>query len=307
LVKNTIALLAYQKCVLLKCFTAPYFFSGSEINLIEFNGPQNSNVDFRSEAVMFIDEFKCIGTNEFKDEPPVSQSVFEFDVYEYVQDNFTCLSSNCGIIENYNFNDGFNNWETGVFGSASNVNFSIENKKAKISMGNGGDAKWQVRFKQEYFNTEIATTYRVSFNAYANFNKAINLLVGQKIADTYTGYTNRSVDLTTSETEFEYYFTNTEPSNSFSRIAFDCGGENTSDVYIDNVCIEAIECPGYVFLDDSLSSATYSAAQTLESRGQIKQQATVTFTSNTVVRLKDDFSVPQSATFKVRIEGCQNE
>jgi len=306
-VENTIALLAYQKCILIKCFTAPYFFTDSEIKLIEFNGPQNSNVDFRSEAVMFIDEFKCIGTNEFKDDPPVSQSVFEFDVYEYVQDNFTCLSSNCGIIENYNFNDDFNNWATGIFGNASNIFFTIDNEKAKISMENGGDARWNVRLKQEYFNTEIATTYRVSFNAYANFNRSVNLSVGQKIAGTYTGYTNRSVDLTTAETYYEYYFTSTEPSNSFSRITFDCGGENSSDVYVDNICVEAIECPSYVFLGDSISSATYSAAQTLESIGQVKQQTNVTFTSNTVIRLKEDFSVPQSATLKVRIENCQSD
>lgn len=304
---NTIALLAYQKCILIKCFTAPYFFNGSEIQFIEFDGPQNSNINFRSEAVMFTNEFNCIGTNEFKDNPPVSQGVFEFDVFDYVQSNFSCLSSNCGIIENYNFNDSFNNWETGIFGSASNVSFTIENDKANILMDNGGDAMWQVRLKQEYFNTDIATTYRISFYAYANFNRAINLLVGQKIDGIYTGYTNRSVDLTTAETYYEYNFTNTEPSNSFTRIAFDCGAENSSEVYIDNVCIEAIECPGYVFLDDSISSANYSAAQTLESRGQLKQQADVVLTSNSVVRLKEGFSVPLSASLQVKIEDCPGD
>lgn len=301
---RTIALLAYQKCVLVKCFEAPYFFTNSEIELIEFDGPYDNNTHFRSEAVAFTDEFNCIGTHEFKNDPPVTQGVFEFNVENFVQDNFTCLSLNCGLIKNYDFTDELNNWSGGFFGSASNVIFAADNDMANITMGNGGMAKWHVRLKQEYFNTEIATTYRISFNAYANFDRDISLSTGQKIDGNYTGYTYQNVALTTNNSFYEYYFTTTEPNNSFSRIAFDCGGENESNIYIDNVCLQPIVCPNYVFTEDSISSAIYKATEILESNGQVRQNADVTFQANQNVQLKESFSVPASATFSVRVGAC---
>ncbi len=301
---RTIALLAYQKCVLVKCFEAPYFFTNSEMQIIEFDGPYDVNTHFRSEAVAFTDEFNCIGTHEFKNDPPVTQGVFEFNTEEFVQNNFTCVSSTCGLIENYDFTDGLNNWSGDFFGSASNVNFVPENNAVKITIENGGTAKWQVRLKQEYFNTEIATTYRIAFNAYANFSRDINLLVGQKIDGDYTGYTFQNVALSTNNNNYEFYFTITEPSNSLSRITFDCGGENASNVYINNVCLQPITCSNYVFIEDSVSSAIYKATEILESQGQIKQYADVVFQANQTVQLKESFSVPASATFRVRINAC---
>lgn len=302
--KNTIALLAYQKCVLVKCFTAPYFFTNSEIELIEFDGPFDINTHFRSEAVLFLDEYKCVGTHEFKNDPAVTQGVFEFNIESYVQNNFTCLSNNCGLIENYSFSNGLDNWSGDFFESASNVTFTTENNEAKILMENGGTAAWHVRLKQQYFSTNIATTYRVSFSAYANANRIINLLVGQKINGLSTGYIYQKVALTSTKSNYQYYFTTTEPNNAFSRITFDCGGENSSEVYIDDVCVEPVLCPNYVFLEDSISSASYHAAETLESNGQVKQQATVTFSANNNVQLKHPFSVAASANFKVKIKGC---
>lgn len=301
---TTIALLAYQRCVLVKCFTAPYFFTGSEKTFIDFPGPQADNTNFRSEAVMFVDEFDCIGTNEFKVMPDVSQGVFSFNVSNTIANNFSCLNESCGLLNNYNFNDGLNDWTASINVNTVNANIVVEGHQAKITMDDGGDAKWKVRLKQEFFNSTVATTYRISFTAFANFNRDINILIGQKINNVYEGYIYQVVNLSTSESYYEYEFTTTEPSNSFTRITFDCGDEMSSEVYIDNVCLEAMDCPVYVFTTDSISSATYEASAILDSRGQLKENSTVRFEAGNCIELKDDFCVPASADFEAEIEDC---
>jgi len=301
---HTIAFLAYQKLVVVKCFTAPYVFTGSEMYGIEYTYPQDTNTHFRSEALMFMDEFNLIGTNEFKDIPAVSQGVWNLSIANLVANNFSCLSESCGLIENYNFNDGLNYWTSSINANTVNANIVIDQNKAKITMDDGGDAKWKVRLKQEYFSTLVATTYKLSFKASANFNREINVLVGQKINNVYEGYTYQVVAITPTETYYEYEFTTTEPSNSLTRITFDCGDEQFSEVYIDDVCLEEITCPNYVFTTDSISSATYKAASILESRGQLKDNSTVKYEAGNCINLKDDFSVPKKADFEAVIEDC---
>ena len=222
-----------------------------------------------------------------------------------MNNNFSCLSESCGLIENYNFNDGLTDWTASINNSTTNAIISLEQNKAKISMDDGGDAPWKVRLKQEYFNSTVATTYKVSFTAYANFDRQINMLIGQKINNIYEGYTYQIVDLSTVPSYYEYQYTTTEPSNGFTRISFDCGDAMFSDVYIDDVCIEPVDCPFYVFTEDSISSAIYKADAVLDSRGQIKENNSVRYQAGYSLELRGDFCVPASADFEAVIDSCQ--
>ena len=307
---ETIALLAYQKCVLVKCFDAPYFLNGSnnqaENYMIEFDGPQAINTNFRSEAVLFKDNLNCIGTSEFTNNVNVvlDPSVFKFNIENSIANNFTCLEDSCGLIANANFGNGLNNWQTYIDNSTINASIETENNKAKITMQDGGNNSWQVRLKQEYFSTKIASTYQVSFYASANFARTIDVLVGEKINGIYKGYLFRTVTLDIDENYYEFYFTSTEPNNDFTRISFDCGDALNSEVYIENVCIEEDFCPNYAFVTDTINTAHYKAANVFESRGIVQQNAQVKFTASNFVNLKNDFEVPINANFEALIEVC---
>ncbi len=243
---ETLLLMGYEKFFVIQCFQPPFFFANPTWELRNFERPLLGNSEgSQSESVVFTDNENIYLTDEQKwqNGGPIYRNLYTYNINSILNNgNFNCgvITENCGMVLNPYFNDGLNDWLTPVDPATNNVNFTVVNGEMQCSMDDGGDAKWKVRLKQEGIELIEGETYEISFDAYANTNRVMNVLSAHTINGVYNGYFYSPVNLTTTKTNYTYTFTMTHPSDNDARLHLDMGQETNSTVWIDNVCFTQI-------------------------------------------------------------------
>ena len=243
---ETLLLMGYEKFFVIQCLEAPYFFANPTWELRNFTRPIAGTIGSQSEAVVFKDNDNIYITDEQKldaNNNPIYRNLYTYNINGIINNgNFNCAvpTETCGMVINPYFNDGLNDWIPSAETTTSNVNFTVVNGEMQCSMDDGSDAKWKVRLKQNGMNLIQGETYEISFDAYANANRIMNVLSAHTINGTYYGYFYTPVNLTTTKTHYTYTFTMTEADDADARLHLDMGQELNSTVWIDNVCFEEI-------------------------------------------------------------------
>ena len=139
----------------------------------------------------------------------------------------------CGFIKNGQFQESTVNWWT--WGSEISAVDGVANVE-NIDFDDAGMA-------QGFYSLNQGDTYRVSFDAYADVNRSIELIISFE-QETEESLILENINITTSQENYEYIFTMTEPSTNGAAIELNFRLSD-SPVYLDNICFEE-HCGGFV-------------------------------------------------------------
>ncbi|SMO94712.1 carbohydrate binding domain-containing protein [Gracilimonas mengyeensis] len=114
------------------------------------------------------------------------------------------------LLENGNFSNGMTGWDQYIQTTNAAASFSAGNGILHASIADGGDQGWHVQLHQRDLTIEYGATYEVSFDAWADGNRAMSMTVGMQ-SSPYDEFTNESIDLTTSSQTFAFEFTMEDP------------------------------------------------------------------------------------------------
>ncbi|MGL1937373.1 MAG: C25 family cysteine peptidase [Fibrobacterales bacterium] len=144
--------------------------------------------------------------------------------------------SSVNMITNGDFMQQLTGWSLENFESAS-ASASVVNGNGKITISNAGTASWNVQFKQGVLALVIGKTYTLSFEAFSQYPRNIEVKL-EKDGSPWTPYsgTTSMYAINGGSTTITNTFTMTEATDMNARIVFNVGG-NTIDVNIDNVTL----------------------------------------------------------------------
>lgn len=161
--------------------------------------------------------------------------VYELD--ESCADNSE-VSADCNIINNGNFVNGATNWYLFEYQNADG-NINIEpNGFCKISVINGSTNNWHLALRQNDISLEMGKTYELTYDAYAENNRDISIILSDQAGSQYAYFLS---SLSTSIQSYTNEFTMASATDLSAVLSFSVGN-NTSDVYINNVVLKEIDC-----------------------------------------------------------------
>ena len=150
------------------------------------------------------------------------------------------ISGQTNLIKNGSFSDSTTNWDLGFMGTAQGSS-SVSGGIYLIQITEPGEESWNVQFKQNGIKVDSGAMYRFSFEAAASKNRTIEVSISRDGGD-YASYSGRdTIELTPTRKSFEYTFYMSFPSDTSTRVEFNCGLDNGT-VSFSNV--ELVEIPG---------------------------------------------------------------
>lgn len=145
----------------------------------------------------------------------------------------------CNLIQNADFSDGQQNWNTYISASA-NASLNTNIGYADYTITNGSTSKYKVQLYQTGFLLEQGKTYEVSFIAEADANKAIYVQFSDQ-SDPPTQYHYEPFNIGANWAMQSFTFTMNNANNNDARISFGVG-ENAIDVAFDNIVVKEQNC-----------------------------------------------------------------
>ena len=215
-----------------------------------------------------------------------------------------CEVINCELVNNGDFMNAMTGWELKSFSSATGNVSVTANGYAKIDITNTSTSNWHLGLRQYGILLEENESYEVSFTAYADANRNIDIIITDKNGSQYSYHPE---SLTNTPTVYTYQFTMNSTTNSNALMNVNVA-TNTSSVYVDDVSIQKLNCDGCIYalqLDDhDIYNGSYQVETLIESNGKVIVPNDVIFKAAEVL-LGADFEVVNSATFEVILEPCQ--
>lgn len=211
---------------------------------------------------------------------------------------------NCELVSNGAFDDAFSDWELKMFSTAMGNASLAANGFAKIEINATGTSNWHLGLRQYGILLQQSETYEVRYDAYADANRSIDIILTDTGGSQYAYHANT---LTTVPTSYTYQFTMGANTTSNALVNLNVGA-NPNSVYFDNVSIQNIACDGCMqslsILDEEIYQGEYQVATTIESNGRVNQSSQVIFKANEII-LDSDFEVTSLAIFDAVISPCQ--
>ena len=154
------------------------------------------------------------------------------------------------VVSNGDFTEDTANW-TAWWGDQwsgySTGDVTAENGKMKIHLASIGTASYAAQVYEEGLDLENGKTYVVSFKAKADIARKMNINIGKALtADPwFTNYAaTKVIDIATTEQQYTYIFTVTEPTYDNIKMVFEvgnvAGGAAVTDIYLDDISIQTI-------------------------------------------------------------------
>lgn len=144
----------------------------------------------------------------------------------------------CNLIQNNDFSEGQQNWDTFVSSSA-NASLNTNEGNANFTISNGGIKKYKVQLFQTGFQLEQGKTYEVSFKAKAALGKTIYIQISNIADNLQYNYTNETIATNWSTVSFTFVMNN--PTDNNASIIFGLG-QSAIDIAIDDVVVQASDC-----------------------------------------------------------------
>ncbi|MBI1225087.1 MAG: DUF4347 domain-containing protein [Bacteroidetes bacterium] len=155
-----------------------------------------------------------------------------------------CADPDCGLITNYGFDNGTNDWNLYVQ-SGNTATFSIDNtsqlsgtNSALINISAVTGTNWHIQFVQGGKSVEAGKVYNLSFQAKAAGNRNMGVAL-QRTNSPYTGYWYQNAALTTSAQSYSFDFIADSTNIGLAGIYFNLG-ESTANIWIDNVTFNEV-------------------------------------------------------------------
>ncbi|MBN2355277.1 carbohydrate binding domain-containing protein, partial [candidate division KSB1 bacterium] len=149
-----------------------------------------------------------------------------------IRSDYIAVTEN--MLLNGDFSDGTNHWHFWIEPDAS-TSSAVQNGEYVVSISNGGNSIYDIQLFQNDLLIENGKTYDVSFDAYADAPRQINVDVVNQTTP-WTGYGGQTFTLGTTKQTYNYSFTMTGPTDLTSRLGFALGN-STADVYFDKLCM----------------------------------------------------------------------
>ena len=143
-----------------------------------------------------------------------------------------------GYFSNGDFSDDLSNWVNSKYWGVSICDFTVVNGEMFVEITDGGTDDWNVQLKQGGLAIETDIEYTISFDARAEATRDVDVSVGEE-GGNYADYGVNTFSLSTEMTHYEFTFVMNENTDLDARLQFNMG-EDTNDVYIDNVNLEGI-------------------------------------------------------------------
>lgn len=143
---------------------------------------------------------------------------------------------------NGGFDEGSNGWTLNVWdGEASG---EITDGEYKVTISNLPTNSHDIQLVQAGLILRQGNFYKVSFDARAAESRPLEVNVEME-NDPWTSYLQspETFDLSTNKSPYSFTFEMEHPTDSSSRLSFNCG-ESTHDLFLDNITIEQVEETG---------------------------------------------------------------
>lgn len=173
------------------------------------------------------------------DDPTAENAKFYFDFgnssEDVYVDNVTVYEKEItGTLVNGDFTGGDDYWTTNIHSDAAAYG-SVQNEAYLMSVSDGGTQAYHIQLMQSDLWIEQGKSYTITFDAYAEKSREINVVV-QHQADPWTTYKFKNVNLTTQRQTYSTSFTMSESTDLKVRLVFEFGLSD-ADVCLDNISI----------------------------------------------------------------------
>ncbi|MDD5571428.1 MAG: family 16 glycosylhydrolase [Bacteroidales bacterium] len=158
------------------------------------------------------------------------------------------------LIENGNFCNGLRRWNNIYFYNTSinKATCSIVNNGYIINITQKGTAYWHIGDQQLGFPLTNNSTYHISFDAYCETPAQMGVTIAQN-HDAYSSYNDHFFNLTTTNTNYTYDYTMTNPTDTNCRLYFGAGNF-LGNVYFDNISMTKVIPSGIVNIQGNKNS-----------------------------------------------------
>ena len=214
------------------------------------------------------------------------------------------VPANCELIDNGTFDVTTIPWELKNFNAATGTVSIMPSGFAKIDISTAGTSNWHLGLRQYGLLLEEGKTYAVSYTAYADNARTIDIIISNPTGSQYAYHANT---ITTSPNTYSYQFTMTSQTKSNAVLSINVGS-SLAAVYVDDVSIQEVDCDGCItelqLNDHDIFNGTYQVETVVESNGRVVLPHAVNFEAAEVL-LNPNFEVVNSATFEVVLSPCQ--
>lgn len=293
--KKKLVLMTYERIWVFSCFEGDDFFDGT---VSSFEIPYWSY-----EGVSFINNHEIVISSEGKpDNPNYNPKVFHHDLYPWIDGS--CVD--CEKATNSNFNHANLAWSLFLHGNAA-ATLDMSNGNAVIDIQTIGTSQWHVNLRHKSLVLENGKTYRISYKAHAEDNRAISVIANKN--DGTSGYFYHSQEITTTPTNYSHEFTMTETTDYNSYLSFNVGNYEAHEVYFDDLSIVEIDCicPQNRYFIAKLENKVehYETANNIYGQNLIIG-SDIKYDAMNSIELKPGFEAKTGSTFEAYIDGCGN-
>ncbi|MBN2001173.1 aryl-sulfate sulfotransferase [candidate division KSB1 bacterium] len=136
------------------------------------------------------------------------------------------------MVINGDFSEHSTNW---IFNCSYSAYMSIYNGVCHINIEDGGDEEWSVKLCQFNIKMIKGKSYLLEFDAWAEKNRVINVVI-----ENYRNYSKLGLtSLSTRNQHFSYSFVMNEETDLNAQLIFYLGNSN-DDVYLDNISLKMV-------------------------------------------------------------------
>jgi len=305
---ENLILMSKDEFYLLRCFTAPYFFSASTVLKVPFERDYKSNRIPQTEGIVFADNETIFIVDEQTDPeegPPLEfGNLYTYkltDIYE--SNSLDCNNTyfDCGLIKNYTFSNADNGWANLNTNDISS-DWLIENEKLNVNFFYGGTERANIKILQEELTLQKSNIYVLQFEAKADVERPIDVI----IEDSLSGILFMdSVMLSTEAHLFSQSF-NVEKDVEKASLHFNVGGPYVlSSVTLDNICMKPMQCQKFEEVDSTALINSLRSEDYLKAGLRLIGNQEVTYTAADSICLLQNFEVPPAKDFSVYINDCE--
>lgn len=140
------------------------------------------------------------------------------------------------LISNGTFSDSASEWTFGLYGGQATG--TVVGGVYVLAIDSNAAEKWQIQLIQSNIVLVQNNSYTLSFTASADSATTLFLTLGKdnEPYEPYFDTTQSTISLTKTAQQFTFEFTMNSPSDSTTRLGFDCGLTGTT-IYLDNISI----------------------------------------------------------------------
>jgi len=305
---ETLILMSKDEFYLLRCFTAPYFFSASAIFKVPFRRAYQSERIPQTEGIVFDDDETIFVVDEQTDPekgPPLEfGNLYTYTLTDiYANQSLDCTNTyfNCGLITNYSFSNVDTEWAV-VNANDISSDWLIEDQQLKVSFFYGGTERANIKALQKDLSFQKNNIYVLQFEAKADVERLIDVVIEDSLSNKLF---IDSVMLSTSSQLFSQSFY-IDKDRAKASLLFNVGGPYVlSSVTLDNICIKPLQCQKFEEVDSVDQLSSFRSEDYIIADDRLLYNQPYTYIATDSICLFQNFELPSGKSFNAVINDCE--